>query len=216
MAKNKTILVRVVISGVLLLLHACAGATSQPEPREIIVTRENATLPEGCSPTEVAELIMGFLDAYNSGDQEQMAQFFPNTFEWYSDGVVVNGIEVDKDHYFLTRPGNRDDLLDYAAERHQLNDHLELLQVNVVGPSWHGGADFSFRLRRTADDVQPKSEDQVRYVEGGGAIRCRTQKFWVWSLATRRPTFPESQLLGVCPPPPPGTSENAIIACARG
>ena len=203
----------ILIAILLLLLIACSGTAKE---QEVIVTHNDPSLPEGCNPSKVAYLIMGFLDAYNSGNQEQIINFFPNTFEWYSDGVVVNGVEVDKDHYFLTRMGNRDDLLSYAAKRYQLNDRLELLQVNVFGPSWHGGVDFSFRLTRTADDVQPKSEGQVRYVEGGGAIRCQTQKFWVWSLATRRQTFPESELLGVCPEPPPGTSENVVIACARG
>lgn len=203
----------ILIAILLLLLTACSGVAKE---REVIVSRDDPGLPEGCSPAEVAQLIMNFLDAYNNGDQEQIAQFFPNTFEWYSDGVVVNGVEVDQDHYFLTRPGSRDDLLSYAAERHQHGDRMELLQVNVVGPSWHGGADFSFRLTREADDVQPKSEGQVRYVEGFGAIRCRTQKFWVWSLGMRSPKFLESELLGVCPDPPPDTAENAVIACARG
>jgi hypothetical protein len=204
------------IAIILLLLAACSiPAATQPEAQEVIVVRDNPTLPKGCSPAEVAQLIMGFLDAYNNGDQEQLIRFFPRTFEWYSDTVKADGVEVDEEHHFnfTTRPGSQDVLLDYVAERHQYGDHLRLVSVDVAGPGWHGGADIAFRLTREADDLEPDGHE--RYVEGGGTISCQTREFMVWGMGTRPPDYPESHLARVCPEPPAGTSENAVIACAR-
>jgi hypothetical protein len=46
------------------------------EVQPVIVTRENPSLPSRCSPLEVARLILQFFDAFNRGDQEQLAKMF--------------------------------------------------------------------------------------------------------------------------------------------
>lgn len=214
--KNRAIHLGILSTALLLLLAACSvPATRPPEIQEIIVVRDNPTLPEGCRPTEVAPLIIEFLDAYNRGDQEQLTSFFPRTFEWYTDAVEADGVEIDEEHYFLTRPGSRDVLLNYFAERRPHHDRLQLIEVDVAGPGWHGGADISFTLTREADDIRPGPDGRERYVVGRGTIRCQSQKFWTWSMGTVPPHIAESDLSHVCPEPPDGAPENAVVACAR-
>lgn len=213
MLNNRAMHLGILAAVSLLLLAGCSGSmASQAEAQEIIVVRDNPALPEGCSPTEVAQLIMSFLDAYNRGDREQLADFFPSTFEWYSDTIVDSAEDDDKRSFDFSF---RNRLLDYVAERHQHGDRLQLVAVNVAGPGWHGGADIAFTLTREANDVRRGPEGRERYAVGGGAIRCQSQKIWAWGMGTAPPDFPESDLSHVCPVPPDGAPENAVVACAR-
>lgn len=205
MLKSKVMHLAIPATVVFLLLAACSGPTiDQAEVQEIVVTRNNAALPEGCNPAEVAQLIMSFLDAYNDGNQEKLAELFAFGREsWFSDTIR------EGENFTAYTEAS---LLDYLAERQQYNERLQLVVVDIAGPSWHGGADFAFRLRREADDLQPLGRE--RYVEGGGAIFCQTQQVMVWRMGTVPPDYPESQLAQVCPKPP-GNPENVVVACAR-
>ncbi|CAN5780625.1 hypothetical protein BH23ACT11_BH23ACT11_24740 [soil metagenome] len=52
------------------------GATAREryEPTEqIIVTRDDPSLPDGGRPREVAGLIINFFEAFNDGDQESLS-----------------------------------------------------------------------------------------------------------------------------------------------
>jgi hypothetical protein len=144
-----------ILSTVLLLLLAACSST-QPEVQEVIVTRDERELPEGCSPRKTAELTMRLLDAFNRGDQEQFTQFFPQTFQWYSDGwrTEIKGVNIDKDHLFVSRPGNREALPNYSAERHQQGDRLQLYKASMIERD-HRRALVIFQLFREADDVEP-------------------------------------------------------------
>jgi hypothetical protein len=41
---------------------------------KVIVTSDDASLPDGCRPRQIAELVIGFINAFNSGDQSRLAQ----------------------------------------------------------------------------------------------------------------------------------------------
>src|SRR5215207_8126468 len=43
------------------------------EPTRIIVTSDDTSLPDGCHPRQVAELVLSFVDAFNSGDQASLS-----------------------------------------------------------------------------------------------------------------------------------------------
>jgi hypothetical protein len=54
------------------------GGVSRPghEPTKVIVTSDDASLPDGCRPRQIAEVVIGFIDPFNSGNQERLAQLF--------------------------------------------------------------------------------------------------------------------------------------------
>lgn len=201
----------------LLFMTACAGSmVSYPEDREVIVTRDERDLPEGCSPREAAQLMMRLLNAFNSGDQEQFIQFFPPTFQWYSDGwrTVADGIDIDPDHLFVSRPGNRQDLPDYVAERHQQGDRLQLLKASVTEEGQRRAL-IIFQLVREADDVESGVGSNKRYVNGRAVIICQSQTFFGLGMGIAPPDIQESDLARMCPEPPVGAPENAAIACSE-
>lgn len=203
-----------ILSTVLLLLLAACSST-QPEVQEVIVTRDERELPEGCSPRKTAELTMRLLDAFNRGDQEQFTQFFPQTFQWYSDGwrTEINGVNIDKDHLFVSRPGNREALPNYIAERHQQGDRLQLYKASIIERDQRRAL-VIFQLFREGDDVEP-GVDGKRYVNGRAMIICDNQTFFSLGMGIAPPNIQESDLARMCPEPPADAPENAVIACSE-
>ena len=59
-----------------------AGGNRQPEPvmyqepTRVIVTSDDASLPDGCHPRQVAGLVISFVNAFNSGDQASLSRIF--------------------------------------------------------------------------------------------------------------------------------------------
>ena len=46
------------------------------EPTRVIVTSDDASLPDGCHPRQVAGLVISFVNAFNSGDQASLSRIF--------------------------------------------------------------------------------------------------------------------------------------------
>jgi hypothetical protein len=44
------------------------------KPTKVIVTSDDALLPDGCRPRQIAELVIEFIDAFNRGDQERLSR----------------------------------------------------------------------------------------------------------------------------------------------
>src|SRR5215207_5670466 len=49
---------------------------SYRQPERIIVTSDDASLPDGCHPGQVAGLVMSFVNAFNRGDQSALSRSF--------------------------------------------------------------------------------------------------------------------------------------------
>jgi hypothetical protein len=203
------------------LLTACSVHTNDQVasaadalPLPIIVTRDDDTLPQGCTAFEIAQFIVNFFDAFNQGDQEQLATMFSLQARgikgWYSAGGDGNS-----DADFVAYDVNR--LLTYFDQRYQHNERLQLVKVDFSYPGWHGGADVAFVVKRSADDIEPGVYGSERYTDGKGAIDCKEKKIMVWSMATQPPDTQDTSMLAArCPSPPPGSPEDAVIACVRG
>ncbi len=186
--------------------------------REIIVTRDNHALPPGCNPREVARLIVRFFDVLNHGDQERLANFIfgsgpagVSPSQWYS---ASEGVESQGGRHFVAY--NLRDFLSYAVERHQQHERLRLIEVDVAGPSWHGGVDIAYVLTRQADDLLSGPGEHMAH--GKGAVNCKEQKIFVWSMGMpiqkEQPCV--TPAIELCPAPPPNSPSYAVIACSRG
>jgi hypothetical protein len=51
-------------------------ATQPSNPTKVLVTSDDASLPDGYHPRQIAGLVIDFIDAFNSGDQERLARLF--------------------------------------------------------------------------------------------------------------------------------------------
>ena len=189
--------------------------SSNQSAEDIIVTRDDSTLPAECSPHQVAELIVRFFDAFNRGDQEQLAGFFGSDFMWYS--VTEHSADRAEYRHFVTY--NRDELPRYFAQRHEQHEHLRLLKLGVGQGGDPRGltVGIAYLLTRQADDLKPGFGGPERLAGGKGAINCKEQTIYVWSMGINMVRENEPlPIYAVCPTPTAVTPTSAVIACARG
>ena len=167
---------------------------------DIVVTRENPSLPANCSPRETAALVVRFFDAFNRGDADELSHFFGASFVRYA--------VADKGDVGGAPPTSVESLLTYFAERHKRRESLQLVTIDVAGPAWHGGVDLSYALLRRADDLVPAGP---KAIFGKGSIDCATRTIIAWAMGG---TVPPARL---CPDLPTPTARDVVIviACAR-
>lgn len=188
-------------------------------PVEVLVTRDDISLPEGCRPWEVAGLLSSFFDAYNRGDQRELAGFFPeraSVMHWLY-GVSEGGIRGEERHALELR--TREELLRYFAERHKAGESLRLLGVDVASDlerSEHAG--ITATLIRKATDLRKEPGGLLTFVKA--SIDCRAQQIALWNMDTPPPNGQSERSwyeppITPCLPPESWDSEEAVLACAR-
>jgi hypothetical protein len=196
---------------VALSTGAPAGSGSS---EEIVVTRDTVSLPSGCSPRQVAELIARFFAAFNEGDARMLDGLFEartvptgEPFRWYS--VTESGVR----HRVVF---DRRALLGYFAERHRHRERLRLLNVDMPGTFARLG--IGVVLIREADDLVPGLGGRFRIAEAKGSIDCRRQRIHVWSMGMDM--APEHDLppnvSWSCPRPAGWEPGRPILTCSRG
>lgn len=223
-----------------LLLLGCGGddgasrALGKPERTTgtpgILVTGEDPTLPEACRPRRVAALVLAFVDAFNRGDRAELSQLFfvsegpaPPDFassssypwSWFSVSEVGPGGRVE--HSFTTF--NQGEMLRYLEERHRRGERLRLLKVSLTHTGMLGEEDnigLIFALNRYARDLAPGLGGPSRVAFGQGAVSCREQRIFQWSLemsAAERRTGREAAAW-ICEEPSGWRPGQTVVACA--
>jgi hypothetical protein len=207
-----------------------AGGESRGATTKVIVTSNDTSLPDGCRPRQIAELVIDFIDAFNSGDQERLARLFfisegpsPPDFSetgyypwsWYSVSEV--GAEGRIEDSFVTY--NQGELLRYFAERHRQGEHLELLKVSSTHTGLLGNESnvgIVYVLTRDAEDLEPGLGGPDRIAIGKGAINCASRRIFVWSMEMRTGEKRTKQNAAdwLCTDPPGWRPGTAVVACA--
>lgn len=179
---------------------------------KVLVTRNDASLPDGCKPRQVAGLITNSFAAFNKGDQGRLAHFFA------SEGLPGPGLfgagAGKGDASFATT--SRDDLLKDFARRHEHKERMRLLEVDVEKRNQSSAA-IAYNLTRKADDIGPNLGGPKNIAVGKGVINCREQRFLVWNMAMAGTRDLDKNGLphSLCPEPSNRKSAKAAIACAR-
>jgi hypothetical protein len=164
--------------------EASGSATqSGREPTtKVIVTSDDTSLPDGCHPRQIAELVIDFVDAFNRGDQERLSRIFfisegpsPPDFSeeryypwsWYSVSEVGAGGRIEDG--FVTY--DQGELLRYFAERHSQGERLELIKVSSTQAGLlgkEGNVGIVYILTRDAEDLDPGLGGPARIAFGKG------------------------------------------------
>ena len=197
---------------------------------KIIVTSDDPSLPDGCRPRQVAELVIDFIDAFNRGDQELLSRLFfisegpsPPDFSeeryypwsWYSVSEV--GTEGRIESGFVTY--DQGEMLRYFAERHRQAEHLGLIKVSATQPGLleeEGNVGIVYVLTRDARDLEPGLGGPARIAFGKGAINCESQRIFTWSMemkATEKRSAREAASW-LCTDPAGWEPGKAVVACA--
>jgi hypothetical protein len=199
------------------------------QPTRVIVTSDDASLPDGCQPRQVAELVISFVEAFNSGDQAVLSRVFflsegpsPPDFadgpydpwSWYTvgeiepSGKIVNG--------FVTY--DQGELLDYFAERHEQGEQLRLLKLSLSQTGLLGKEDnvgFVYVLNRSARDLQPGLGGPAHIASGQGALNCKNRRIFTWRMDMRTGDKRTSReaVNWLCTDPPGWKPGEAVVAC---
>ena len=183
-------------------------------PVEVVVTRDDTSLPSGCRPREVAGLVTTFFDAYNEGNRARLPDFF---IEEHPEQPGLYGSSEDRGGKgFGTH--DQDELLRYFEKRHAHGERLELLQIDVEEEWEPGIAGGTFVITRRADDLEPGLGGPWRVAYGKAVVDCEAQRIVRWQMAMEmaergNPTF--SPYSGPCDEPTGWEPGEAAIACAR-
>jgi hypothetical protein len=212
-----------------------AGGNRQPEPvmyqepTRVIVTSDDASLPDGCHPRQVAGLVISFVNAFNSGDQASLSRIFflsegpsPPDFadrsydpwSWYTVSEVDTEGRIESG--FVTY--DQGELLRYFAKRHRKGEQLRLLKISLTHTGLLGKEDnvgFVYVLNRTARDLEPNLGGPARIASGQGAINCTNRRIFAWRMDMRtedRRTAREAADW-LCTDPPGWKPGKAVVAC---
>lgn len=200
------------------------------EPTEVIVTSDDRSLPDGCHPRQVAELVVGFVDAFNSGDRERLSRIFfvsqgpsPPDFSdsdyqpwsWYTVGKIGAGGKIESG--FVTY--NQGELLRYFARRHGKGERLRLLKVSLTQTGLLGKEDnvgFVYVLTRKAEDLEPGLGGPARIASGEGAINCPNRRIFALRMDMRKEDkrTERDAAAWLCADPPGWKPGDAVVACA--
>jgi hypothetical protein len=203
---------------------------SGASPTKVIVTSDDASLPDGCNSRQIAGLVLEFIDAFNRGDVEHLSRLFfisegpsPPDFgaagyypwSWYSVSEV--GEEGRVENGFVTY--DKGELLRYFAERHAEGEHLSLLKVSSTQAGLldeENNVGIVYVLTRDAEDLDPKLGGPARIAFGKGAINCKSHQIFVWSMEmrTREDRTPREAAGWLCADPPGWRPGKAVVACA--
>ena len=197
---------------------------------EVIVTNGDATLPEGCGPGRVAEVVAGFVDAFNAGDRERLGRVFfiaegpsPSQFSeegyypwsWYSVSEV--GKEGKVEGGFVTYDEGL--LMRHFARRHEQEERMQVLKVNLTQTGILGNDNnvgLISVVTRDADDLESDlgGPDHVAFVRG--AVNCEGGWIFAWSMEMRTTETRNARdaAAWLCTDPPGWKPGDAIVACA--
>jgi hypothetical protein len=196
----------------------------------VIVTSDDDTLPDGCHPRQVAELVISFVNAFNSGDQASLSRIFfvaegpsPPDFavrsydpwSWYTVGEVQAGGKIESK--FVT--SDQSELLRYFAKRHRKGERLRLLKISLTQTGLLGKVDnvgFVYVLNRTARDLEPGLGGPARIASGQGAINCTNRRIFAWRMDMKVGEHRTAREAAnwLCTDPPGWKPGKAVVACA--
>ena len=198
---------------IILLLTVVATACSSDKPAavarvsgDIVVTRDDPSLPEGCRPANVAEFVISFLDEVNEGEVE-IGRFFPSSGNFNFYGVITGDPKGDGDLFRVQRP---EQLPPYFKERHRQRERIELKKIFVRGDAESMTASVVFELERTAKDLRRFGVDHT-IATGKAGINCDDHFFIQWAHFQHEQPDGSTNLL--CPDPP-SQWEDKVVACA--
>lgn len=229
---------------VLMLVGGCGGeekgkarsggkapeVESYRQPERVIVTSDDAALPDGCHPGQVAGLVMSFVNAFNSGDQAALSRAFflsegpsPPDFSngtydpwsWYTVSNIESGGKIVSG--FVTY--DQRDLLRYFARRHKKGERLRLLKVSLTQTGLLGRDDnvgFVYAMNRSASDLDPSFGGPERIASGQGAINCENRRIFTWRMQMKAGDDRSSHEAAnsLCINPPGWRPGKSVVACA--
>jgi hypothetical protein len=154
-----------VVTSILMAVAACS-----PSSGPIIVDGTTVTYtgspPADCPPTQVAQAVRAFLDAFNRGDQQALRRIFQRSLIFSAQNPPPVG-------FFLS--SGQPSLLEYFSERHAHGETLELTALQIQYGASSSEPGLAPTINRRSDDLPPG------VVTAKGAIDCNDRAIILWN-----------------------------------
>jgi hypothetical protein len=183
---------RRVVVGALAAAATIAAAAAAAAPAPVVVTRDSIDLPAGCSPRQVAGLLLRFASAFDDGDRAELERLFapagarPPSFRWFTTGDV--------------RILRRRDLVPQLLALRARGERLRIRDLDVGRSRVAGSVAIGLSLLRT-------TAGGTRAAHGKAEIECAHGRFYVWSTGDGDARF--------CADAPGVDPARAVVACSR-
>lgn len=185
-------------------------------PNEVYVVlrdegNDSQPMPDGCTPEEVATIMVRFFAAWSEGDGDTMERYLAPAYEreetsnsvldqmvlpaepgylgWFGINPIPGGIADGSGAAGTTV----EEVLEAAAARHEQSEVIQVLRIDYGSGSHEGSAGMTFDLARIADDVQG------HIIGGKGEIDCQSGRIMVFSASDQSPVVPEEWFDGIEP-----------------
>lgn len=173
--------------------------------RPIAVTRDDEGLPAACRPERVARRLMAFTAALRDVDEDALARFWGEGFEWFSVTPREPTRALPRHVVAYGREGAIRQLRDWRGAR------IRLDQLEVAVRPGGAGADVVYSGTWMGTGVAPAERLDMH---GKGFVACESQTIAVWSMAVAAPG--EEQDGRLCPPPRGAAARGSpLVACVR-
>ncbi len=181
------------------ILFALGDVAATGRPRQqVVVTRDDPSLPPRCRPQRLATLVLDFFTALRQANGSRLERFFGPGFKWFS--VTGSPVPRHKRHFVARQP---ESAIAYVTRHRGFSLVLSELEVDAA-PRRH--SDIAYNgvwLRRG-----------VRWLfVGKGATSCSSPVVKVWSMAVREERVERGPPL--CPPPGEAPAPDTVVACVR-
>lgn len=182
---------------------ASSPVSEDSEEREIVVTREDPSLPEGCGVKQAAEGLLSFTEALSEGNLEALDGILSD--EPSFGRVAIPGPDALADETNIDRQA----VMSYFESRFSHNESFRLTKVVIEGEvQYERGptVSVSFFATRRADDI-----DGAQAFRGEAGFDCPDGNIYGLVGGPPHPTEP---IESWCPTEPPA-SADVVIACTR-
>lgn len=198
-----------VVSGLFAVSCGKDAAPDQPSrpsaARPIAVTSDDEGLPAACRPGSVARRLMEFTEALRDVDEDALARFWGEGFEWFS--VTPRRPTRALPRHFVAY-GREEAIRQLRAWR---GARIRLDQLQVAVRPAGAGADIVYSGAWMGTGIAPAERLDMH---GKGFVACDSRTIVVWSMAIAAPgEEPDGRL---CPPPRGTAARGApLVACLR-
>lgn len=149
----------------LILVTGCSTFSTPTVVGGTTVTHTGSP-PVDCSPTQVAQVVRAFLDAFNRGDQAALRGIFQRSVLFTSQNPPPAG-------FFIS--GGQQQLLDYFARRHEQHETLDLTSLQIQYTDGLTEAGLAPRMNRRSDDIA------TGVVTAKGTLDCKDRAIIAWN-----------------------------------
>lgn len=184
-----------------VLAVGCSGDGDERIGLAGFVAAGQSDAPEGCQPVDVGRLIVGFFEAFNSGNVAARVDEFvapAGSFGWFSVQGVGERLNNDA--------SDRASLSSYLQLRADAGEKLRLVAMDTAYERARNVAHIAYNVQRSA----PDGLEGTAVVVGKGAIDCESGKITVWSMGTA-----DGGPLRLCPSAAPPPEQDVAIVCVR-